>query len=89
MSQVMHASQIDNCKLYSGVVFAKNKAHRKMKDKISNPSILILGCALQFQQSNIHDQSSSLLKADEDWGRRAVNSIKSINNGDEQRAACS
>jgi hypothetical protein len=82
----MSKSQIDKCKLYSGVVFAKNKAHRKMRDKISAPSILILGCALQFQRSNNAERDfirgNQLLKADEDWGRRAVNQIKSLRGGE-------
>lgn len=41
-----------DCEMISGVVFTKNIANKKMASVLSNPKILVLSCAIDYQVSN-------------------------------------
>ena len=43
-----------DCEVISGVVFTKNIANKKMASVLSNPKILVLSCAIDYQVSNKH-----------------------------------
>lgn len=38
-----------HCEMISGVVFTKNIANKKMASMLSNPKILVLRCAIDYQ----------------------------------------
>ena len=41
--------QEPDCEVVSGVVFTKNVAHKKMTCHFTQPRILMLGCAIEYQ----------------------------------------
>ena len=41
-----------DCEMISGVVFTKNIANKKMASVLSNPKILVLSCAIDYQVGN-------------------------------------
>ena len=77
---------INNCELYAGVVFQKNVASRRMRTRILNPRILVLGCSLQCQRDAHHgyakeQDATALLKAEEEWGMKCVERICQLDDG--------
>ena len=38
-----------DCSFISGVVLRKNVAHKRMSGSYTSPSILMLGCAIEYQ----------------------------------------
>ena len=45
-----------DCEMISGVVFTKNIANKKMASMLSNPKILVLSCAIDYQVSSVKAQ---------------------------------
>ena len=45
-----------DCEMISGVVFTKNIANKKMASVLSNPKILVLSCAIDYQVCNEANQ---------------------------------
>ena len=38
-----------DCQFYSGIVLTKNISNKKMASTLSNPKILVLSCAIDYQ----------------------------------------
>jgi len=42
-----------DCAYVDGLVFSKNRTHKKMANDVPHPKILLLGCALEFVPPNL------------------------------------
>jgi chaperonin GroEL (HSP60 family) len=39
---------MNSCCVVEGIVFSKNRTHKKMKSEFENPKILLLDCSVEY-----------------------------------------
>ena len=62
----IHGGHKSNCSLVYGVVCSKNVTHKKMKNSLQNPTILLLKCAFDFQRRENQLSSFDTLQLQEE-----------------------
>jgi hypothetical protein len=57
---------VDLCRVVEGIVFSKNRTHKKMKSEFENPKILLLNCSVEFERKVPRLSSFDTLLAQEE-----------------------
>lgn len=66
---------VKDSSILRGIAFTRNVAHKKMRDDIEAPRLLLLGCAIEYERDNKFSVLANLAHQEREYLRIAVSKI--------------